>query len=448
MWPRPCSKSRISRTRCSRATSRTGPPSPSQHLNRRHFLYGGAAVAGAGALAAWKLWPEQGVWNPCRAGLLLSYQRSELVQGAFQGLDLSQVWDAHAHLVGIGDSPSGIYLNPRMSSKLHPAHYVRRLFFLNAGCAYDREGESIDKAYVRRMLSVLDGMRRGYKMLLFAFERAYGEDGKVDLDRTEFHVPDGYALEVAREHPRYFEWVCSIHPYRRDCVEALERAKKDGARAVKWLPASMGIDPASPLCDRFYAAAARLGIPVITHAGEERAGIGTDMQEYGNPLRLRRALDAGVRVVVAHCASMGQDRDTDQGPNGPLVDSFILFSRLLDEKRYEKNLFGDISAITQTKRAGTALARVIERDDWHPRLLNGSDYPLPGVMPIFSVDYLVSLGLVQESAKPLLTYIREYNPLLFDFVLKRHLSVGRTRATAGKVLSRSVFETRRFFEWR
>ena len=40
-------------------------------------------------------------------------------------------------------------------------------------------------------------------------------------------------------------------------------------------------------------------------------------RRIGNPLRLRRALDAGVRVVVAHCASMGQDRDLDAGANGP-----------------------------------------------------------------------------------------------------------------------------------
>jgi predicted TIM-barrel fold metal-dependent hydrolase len=366
-------------------------------------------------------------------------QRSELVRGAFADLDRSQLWDAHAHLVGVGDSPSGIYLNPRMNSKWNPAHYLRRQFFLNASCAYAPEGESIDAAYVRRMLNVMDGMRRGCKLVLFAFERSYGEDGKADLDRTAFHVPDGYARELAREHPRYFEWACSIHPYRRDCVEALEQAKKDGARAVKWLPASMGIDPASPLCDRFYEAAARLKIPVISHAGEERAVIGTDIQEYGNPLRLRRALDAGVRIVVAHCASMGEDRDTDKGPNGPFLESFALFARLFDEKKYEKNLFADISALTQAKRA-RFLARVIEREDWHPRLLNGSDYPLPGIMPIFSVEYLVSLGLVQESARPLLMMIREYNPLLFDFVLKRHLR------SNGKAFANSVFETRRFFE--
>ncbi len=361
------------------------------------------------------------------------------MRGAFQGLDHAQVWDSHAHLAGIGDSPSGIYLNPRMNSALNPAHYLRRQFFLNAGCAYDGEGGSIDRAYVRRMLRLLGSLRAGMKLVLFAFEKTYGEDGKADLDRTAFHIPDGYAREVARENPAFFEWACSIHPYRRDCVEALEQAKKDNARAVKWLPASMGIDPASPLCDRFYEAVARLRIPVISHAGEERAVIGTDLQEYGNPLRLRRALDAGVRVVVAHCASMGEDRDTDKGPNGPFVDSFSLFARMFDDKKYEKNLFGDISALTQTNRA-RFLPGVIEREDWHPRLLNGSDYPLPGIMPIFSVRYLVSLGLVQESAGPILREVREYNPLLFDFALKRHLR------SNGKALSNSVFETRKFFE--
>ncbi len=362
----------------------------------------------------------------------------ELVKSAWEGLDPALVWDCHAHLVGAGDSPSGIFVNPRMESVLSPSHYARRLLFLNAGCAYEAPG-NVDRAYVRRMLNLLDGMRRGTKLLLFAFERAYGEDGRRDDDRTSFYVPDAYARETAREFPRYFEWVASIHPYRADCAEALGDAKKGGARAVKWLPSAMGIDPASPRCDRFYEAAARLNIPIISHAGLERAVLGDD-QHFGNPLRLRRALDAGVRVIVAHCASLGQDRDLDKGPDGPLVDSFSLFERLMQEKKYEKKLFGDISAMTQVNRAGPALAKVIERDDWHPRLLNGSDYPLPGVMPIFSVGYLVSLGLLQESAAPVLTEIRTRNPLLFDFVLKRQLR------SSGKALSKSVFETRAFFD--
>jgi len=409
-------------------------------LNRRRFLYGAAAVAaGAAGLAAWRYWPEQGLWNPCLARLPRRLAEHELVRTAWDGLDPLKIWDSHAHLIGSGDSGSGITVNPRMESLLSPVEYARRLFFLNAGCAHDAPG-SIDRAYVERMHNLLDGMRPGVKLLLFAFERAYGEDGRPDPERTSFYVPDAYARDMAREHPRYFEWAASIHPYREDCVEALERATRDGARAVKWLPAAMGIDPASPRCDRFYQALARLDVPLISHAGLERAVLGGYTQDYGNPLRLRRALETGVRVVVAHCASMGEDRDLDRGPDGPTVDSFELFARMMDEPRHERRLFADISAMTQVNRAGPALARVIERSEWHPRLLNGSDYPLPGVMPIYSVDYLVSLGLVRETAAAPLKEIRAHNPLLFDFVLKRHLR------SSGKALSGNIFETRAFFE--
>jgi mannonate dehydratase len=358
------------------------------------------------------------------------------VQSAWEGLDPHDVWDAHAHLIGTGDSGSGIVVHPQMESLLSPAQYARRLFFLNAGCVHDSPG-SVDRSYVERMQNLLEGMRPGAKLLLFAFDRVHDEAGRPDPEHSTFYVPDAYARDTATGHAQYFEWVASIHPYRADALQALEAARRDGARAVKWLPSAMGIDPASPRCDRFYERLRLLRLPLISHAGLERAVLGRDAHDFGNPLRLRRALDAGVRVVIAHCASMGEDRDLDRG--GAPVESFALFQRLMEEPRYEKNLFGDISAMTQVNRAGAALAKVIERTEWHARLLNGSDYPLPGVMPIFSVEYLVSLGLVEERAAPVLREIRLHNPLLFDFVLKRHL---RSR---GKALARGVFETRKFF---
>ena len=394
-------------------------------------------MAGAASLAAWRFWPEQGFWNPCLARLPAALADHELVRAAWEGLDPAKVWDSHAHLIGTGDSGSAIYVNPKMQSPLNPGEYARRLFFLNAGCVHEASG-SVDQAYVERMRNLIDGLRPGTKLLLLAFERSYSEDAKPDLERTAFWVPDAYARDIAKAHPDQFEWAASIHPYRPDCVEALERAKREGARAVKWIPSIMGMDPASPRCDRFFAAAAKLNIPIISHAGLERAVLGGN-QEYGNPLRLRRALDAGVRVIVAHCASMGQDIDLDKGENGPYVDSFELFARLFEVEKYKNHLFGDISAMTQVNRAGPSLAKVVEREHWHARLLNGSDYPLPGVMPIFSVDYLVSLGLVQASAAPVMKEIRAYNPLLFDFVLKRRLR------SNGKSLAKTVFETRSFF---
>ncbi len=383
------------------------------------------------------MWPEAGWWNPCRAALPRRLAAHPLVEGAWQGLDPGQVWDAHAHLVGTGDSASGVYVNPQMESVLNPGQYARRLFFLNAGCAHEAPG-SVDRAYVERMRNLVDGLRPGAKLLLFAFERSYDEHGEVDLARTPFHVPDDYARDVARSHPEYFEWAASIHPYRRDAIRQLEKAKREGARAVKWLPSAMGIDPASARCDAFYEALSKTGLPLISHAGEERAVLGREAHDFGNPLRLRRALDAGVRVVVAHCASLGQDRDLDRA--GALVDSFELFARMMAEARYEKTLYADISAITQVNRAGPNLIRLLETSDWHARLLNGSDYPLPGVMPIFSVDYLVSLKLIDERSVPVLKEIRLHNPLLFDFVVKRQLRF------QGKAFAARVFETRKFFE--
>jgi mannonate dehydratase len=200
----------------------------------------------------------------------------------------------------------------------------------------------------------------------------------------------------------------------------------------------MGIDPLSPRCDRFYAALAAADMPIISHAGRELAVQGGN-QDFGNPLRLRRAMDHGVRVVVAHCASDGDDMDIDRGANGTRVKSYDLFARLMDEPRYAKTLYADISALTQFNRVW-ALKDVLQRAEWHPRLLNGSDYPLPGVMPLFSASDMAGMGLLDLAAVPVLQEVRAHNPLLFDFALKRLLRLGQQQFPL------NVFETRRFFD--
>ena len=395
-------------------------------------------LAGAAGLAACRYWPEQGLWNPCLAALPEELAEHPLVRGAWSGIDPAKVWDSHVHLVGTGDSGSGIVVHPGMNSLLDPGQYARRLFFMNAGCVHQAPGGDVDRAYVARMLNLMAGMRPGARLLLFAFERSYDAQGKVRWDETGFYVPNAYARDIARLHPQC-EWAASIHPYRADAVDALERAAAEGARAAKWLPPAMGIDPASPRCKPFYRALARLDLPLISHAGEERAVLGAEAHGLGNPLRLRAALDEGVRVVAAHCSSLGEDRDLERGANGPLLPSFQLFARMMDRPEYRGRLFGDVSAVTQLNRATEVLVTLLERADWHPRLLNGSDYPLPGVMPIFSVRELVARGLLAPEAEDPLKAIRSHNPLLFDFVLKRALRAN------GKAFAPAIFETRDFF---
>ncbi|MDH4175633.1 MAG: amidohydrolase, partial [Betaproteobacteria bacterium] len=157
------------------------------------------------------------MWNPCLARLPRRLAEHELVRAAWEGIDPAQAWDAHAHLVGTGDSGSGVVVNPRMESLLNPAEYARRLFFLNAGCAHDAPG-SVDRAYVERLLNLVAGLRAGVKLLLFAFDRVHDERGVAQPERSGFYVPDAYARDTARAHPQAFEWVASVHPYRADCV--------------------------------------------------------------------------------------------------------------------------------------------------------------------------------------------------------------------------------------
>jgi mannonate dehydratase len=140
-----------------------------------------------------------------------------------------------------------------------------------------------------------------------------------------------------------------------------------------------------------------------------------------------------VRVVVAHCASHGEDLDSD----GRRRPSFDIFARLMDA--HQPGLYADISAVTQFNRAAV-LETLLARPDWHGRLLNGSDYPLPGILPLISLNRLVRRNLLDEAAPPFLADLREHNPLLFDFALKRLLRRN------GVGFADSVFETRGFFE--
>jgi mannonate dehydratase len=401
-------------------------------MNRRGFL-----ASGAGALAAaCDLSLREGMFNACRAALPQALAAHRLVAQAWEGLDPAEVWDVHCHLFGNGDSGSGLWFNPAMASMLQPQQYVQRMFYLNAGCVHDSPGR-VDASIVDRLQNQCAALPRGARLMLLGFDWARDERGEPMRERSTFYVPDAYAAAVAARDPARFEWAASVHPHAKDALSRLDWAVANGARAVKWLPSAQGIDPASPRCDVFYRHLAATRLPLISHAGDERAVRGHD-EALGNPLRLRRALDAGVRVVVAHCASLGAGQDLDHGAAGPLVSNFQLFARLMDSPAYRGRVFGDVSAVTQGNRIDV-LVTLIERRDWHPRLLNGSDYPLPGILPLIAPDSMVERGLLDPDAVPVLREIREHNVLLFDFVLKRNL------ASHGAGFGRSVFETRPFF---
>ena len=402
-------------------------------MNRRAFL----AALGAGALGmtGCELSLSDGVWNACAAQMPDRLRTHALVAAAWRGLDPANVWDMHCHVFGNGDSGSGLWFNPALERVWPLQGYLQRLFYLNASCTHASPGQA-DRSVVDRLLNQCEAMPRGFRALLYAFDWARDDAGRADRDRSTFHVPDEYCATLAATYPQRFAWAASVHPYDPAALDRLDEAAARGARAVKWLPSAQNIDPASSRCDRFYARLAASRLPLITHAGDERAVRGFG-EALGNPLRLRRPLDAGVRVVVAHCASLGTGTDLDRGSGA--VANFDLFARLMDDARYAGNLAGDISAVTQGNRVDV-VATLLARRDWHSRLLNGSDYPLPGVLPLVSLPLLVERNLLDRGAAAPLAELRDHNVLLFDFVLKRSL------VNNGAAFPRAVFETRPYFQ--
>jgi hypothetical protein len=205
---------------------------------------------------------------------------------------------------------------------------------------------------------------------------------------------------------------------------------------VKWLPNAMGIDPSDSKCDPFYRKMSELNLVLLSHGGEEKAVEAEEDQRLGNPLLLRRALDHGVRTIVAHCAGLGYNEDLDD-PQKKRTHNFTLFMRLMEDKRYEGLVFGDISAMTQFNRIGPPLSTIIEREDLHARLVNGSDYPLPAINLLIRTKPLLKAGYIDANERELLKEIYGFNPLLFDFVLKRSLKLPGTN----RRLPASVFMT-------
>ena len=220
----------------------------------------------------------------------------------FAGIDRSRVWDAHVHLIGLGAGGTGCSIDPEMLSHLHP---IKRFQFdmYKAGAGIT-DPATADADYVERLLSLHRAANPSGKLVLLAFDHYVDEHGVERPELSVLHTPNEYVLRLAGEHPELVA-CASIHPYRADCVDRLDTVAAAGARCIKWLPNAMGIDPDSALCDAFYRRLAELRLPLITHGGKEYAMDAGAHQDLGNPLRLRRALDAGVRVVVAHCAAMG-----------------------------------------------------------------------------------------------------------------------------------------------
>jgi predicted TIM-barrel fold metal-dependent hydrolase len=353
----------------------------------------------------------------------LGKQARRLLDAALSGIDNDRLLDYHTHVVGTGVGETGNFVNPAMCTWRHPSRRIKLSLYLNASGVGDID--YADSQYVERLVDLVQNIEGHGKHGLLAFDKNYNPDGTVNLTKTEFYTSNDYVFSLAEKFPDLFLPIASVNPYRPDAIEELARCARRGARVVKWLPNAMGIDPSDPRCDPFYMKMKELDLVLLSHAGEEKAVESEEDQKLGNPLLLRRALDHSVKVIVAHCAGLGHNEDLDS-PRKERRLNFDLFMRLMEESRYEGLLFADISAMTQFNRMGAALTTMLRRADLHHRLVNGSDYPLPAFNFLIQTRSLVKAGYISSQERLELNEIYNYNPLLFDYVLKRTIKAPGT----------------------
>lgn len=353
----------------------------------------------------------------------LSDGARRLMDRSFEDVDPSKRRDYHVHMVGLGTNNSGMSVNRKMLSWLYPLHRLRTAVYMSGANVTDRS--QADQQYADRLVNLIRNIEGGGKGHILAFDHHYNPDGTINQEKTNFYTPNEWVFSLVDKYPDVFAPTISVHPYRPDALAELEKWAKRGARFVKWLPNAHGMNAADPRNDDYYRMLKKYDITLLTHVGEEKAVASAEDQAFGNPLLFRRPLEMGVKVVMAHCGSLGENEDLDNP--GEIAKSFDLFLRLMDNPRYDGLLFGDISAITQFNRLPGPLTTIIRRPDLHDRLLDGSDYPLPAINIVVQTRALVRHGFITPQERRHLNEIYHCNPLLFDYVLKRTVRAPGTR---------------------
>ena len=361
----------------------------------------------------------------------LKPKTKEFLAKAYEGINPDCLSDVHVHAVGTGAGGTGNWVNPNMMTLSHPYKFLQYKVYLSASGLDSIE--NADAKYMERLAKLARSDRRYGKLHLMAFDKHHTEDGKENLEKSSFYITNDHVWNMYEKYPDIVVPTISVHPYRTDAVKRLTKWAKKGARYIKWLPNAMRIDPSSPKLDEYYKTVKKYDMTILTHTGDEKAVEGEEFQKLANPLSLRHPLDMGVKIIMAHAASLGTCDDIEQGGKKSCFD---LFWRVFKEKKYENNLWGELSGITIHTRVGTPTDTLLNHPEYHHRLVNGSDYPLPAINILYRTTQFKNLGYITKEEKEMLNEIYGYNPLLFDFVLKRNLKHPKT----GKKFMPQAFE--------
>ncbi len=222
------------------------------------------------------------------------------------------------------------------------------------------------------------------RYVLLAFDWYHDDAGhrpglpeRDDQFGSDIYTSNSLVRALCRAHPERFLFGASVHPYRKDAPELVREVFAAGASLLKWIPLHQNIDIADPRTVAVLRTCAALELPLLVHYGEEFT-LATQHPEHRPLSALLHVLSRLPRrerpkVIVAHLATpvsaLGAWEHTDA-----LV-------AVLRDGALDGRLYADISALT-TLGKFPYVAKFAREQDLHPRLLFGSDFPVPVCVPL------------------------------------------------------------------
>jgi len=123
-------------------------------------------------------------------------------------------------------------------------------------------------------------------------------------------------------------------------------------------------------------------LPLLCHTGGEKS-LPRVNDAYADPDLLRRALQRGVTVIMAHCGTRSAPGEIDY------VDTFMRLAR------EHEHCYGDTAALNLPMR-WHAWAKVLNDDVVRKKLVHGSDWPIIALPPVGRLGLSASWGFIDE----------------------------------------------------
>lgn len=345
---------------------------------------------------------------------VLSIEAQKLILKSYKGLD--RVVDIHLHNLGYDE---GNYVNPKTSA-LGVAKWKDYFTFAVLRYASGIASPRGSTEEARKRIHLYAQHFPKFQGHILPIHAAY--DPEISWEKTGNYLSNESAewtAESFKSDQASLVAAISLHPLDPDWEQKMEVAYAKGIRLIKWMP-PQSIDPMA--YDTFYDKMKSLGMVLIAHAGPEHAIPSSGpWEDWGNPLRFRKALDHGVTVIMAHCGHRDLIPDLDKAEK-PLVQGYKLYFRIA--KEYPDQVYGDLAAVTA--HYGPKFVKDLLKQVGQPgiQFIYGSDYPYTNLVApgkdayeLFAKHELLNPKWVQP-----LKEIRQWNPLLANFVFTRLIS--------------------------